>query len=239
MVALQDYPSVKKEAEVAAAASDRLPSLGKIHRLDENCAPPDLRVFLPRLTVNGDKVREVHDWSNHMYGLRGAVLNPPVEYVDAGAFLQLLSRRAALGGVDFRDCFPRRLAAPSCRRFLGVRDPASGRFGVYLFLPFGLGLFAGWGDPCVKEVLRVSREEVPSLKIIDFVGDPRMVDVSVARGELFVEMTKFKKLLGRLEIRLHAREGKHWRLAGEKPRLGIAVDTEDGVCRTEDKKVPK
>ena len=97
----------------------------------------------------------VHDWSNNKCVLNEALVTPPVEYGDM-AFMR---------GVDSQDSFLRWLVSPECWCYLGVRYPVLGRFGVYLFLPFGLGPSPGWHDRCVKEILRISRLKILSLRI--------------------------------------------------------------------------
>ena len=113
----------------------------------------------------------VRDWSNHKYGLNGALLNPPVKYGDMDGFLQLLSPGDCMGGVGSQDGFLHWLVAPPRRCFLGVRHPVSGRLGVYLFLPFGLSQSPGRNDCCVRKVLGVSPVRLPRLKIIDVAED--------------------------------------------------------------------
>ena len=75
-----------------------------------------------------------------------------------------LNGRRQLSGLFF--AFAR---GPVASAFFGVWRPISGRFGVYLYLPFGLGPSPGRNDCCVKEVLGVYLVKVPTLQIIDFV----------------------------------------------------------------------
>ena len=146
-----------------------------------------------------------------------------------GDFSQPLSPGAFMGGVDFQGCFLHWLVRPACRGSLGDRHPVSVSISSFLF---GLRPSPGWNHCCVKEVLRISRAEVPSSKIIDFAGDLRMAFVSGAHGELPVDMEKFKGRLGRLGVRDHTRGGKHW-------WLGFSADTNESVVRIEEEKVAK
>ena len=72
--------------------------------------------------------------------------NPPAQYGAMGDFLRVLTPGACMGGVDLQDCSLHWLVAAARRRFLGVRRPITGRLGVHLFLPFGLGPPPGWND---------------------------------------------------------------------------------------------
>ena len=98
--------------------------------------------------------------------------------------------------------------APPCRRYLGVRHPVAGVFGVYLFLPFGLGPSPGWHDMYVKAVLNAVRANFPWLRVIDFVGDIRCVDVNGEHDALAAGKTGLMSLLGRIGARYRAKEGK-------------------------------
>ena len=123
----------------------------------------------------------MRDWSNHRCGLNDVPVSPPVS--DMGDFSRLLLMGAFMGGVDFQYCILRWLVAPECRRFLCVRRPVSGRIGVYPFPPFGLGPPPSRNDYRVTEILGISRLQIPSLEIIDFVSDWRLADVAGAHDE--------------------------------------------------------
>ena len=51
----------------------------------------------------------------------------------------MLRPGAWAAGLDFQDCFMRRLLSPASRRSLGVRRHVSGRLGAFLFVPLGVG----------------------------------------------------------------------------------------------------
>ena len=142
-------------------------------------------------------------------------------------------------GVVLQHCFLRWLVPASRRRISGARHPVSGQLGVYRFLPFGLGPSSSSNDGRVNEVKRVSRDKVPSMRIIDFVGDLRVMDVSGAHDELFVGVTKFAALSGLFGVRRIPCKNKHWWPTRTIPRFGFTADTGDGVVRIEDKKVSK
>ena len=161
---------------MAAAELGRLASLSEIHWCERDCAPPDPRVRPSQLIPRGEKVRVVHDWSNCRYDPNEALVDPPVTYADMDEFSQLLPPGAFMGGVGFQYCFLHWLVSPERRRFLGVRHPAASRPGAYLFLLFGSGPSPGRNDCCVKEIPRISRLQIPSLRIIDILCDLRHVE---------------------------------------------------------------
>ena len=144
-----------------------------------------------------------------------------------------------MGGVDLQDCFLHWLVAPVHRRLLGVRHPISGVLGVYLFIPFGLGPSPGINDGCVKEVLRVVRARYPSLQVVDFVDDIRLVEESGDHDALAASMTGMMSVLDQLGVRYHTKEGKRWWPTRVIPWLGFVVDTRENVVRMEEAKVAK
>ena len=155
----------------------------------------------------------------------------------AGDFLQLLSPGAYVGGIDLQNCFLRWLVAPSRRRYLGVRHPATGVLGVYLFLPFRLGPPPGWGDTCVRAVLGAVRVNIPRLRLVDFVGDIRCAYSSGEHGELAPGMAGFMSLVDRMSARYHTEDGKWWWPTRAMPWSGFVVDTQSGVVRMEERKI--
>ena len=126
VAALPDYPSAAGDRFRAAAESGRLAALGTFHWYSEGSYPPDLRACPSHWVEKGDKVRVARDCPNELYPLNSVLDNPPVQYGAMGDFLRLLASGALVGGVDLQDWFLRWLAAPSRRRYLGVRYPASG-----------------------------------------------------------------------------------------------------------------
>ena len=133
-----------------------------------------------------------------------------------GDFLRILTPGAYAEGVDLRDCFLHWLAAPVCRRFLGDRRPLAGILGAYLVLPFGLGPSQGWNDKCAKAILSAARSHVPTMHVVDFADDVRLVDASGERDVLAVGVTGLTSLLDQMGVRYHAKEGK-----------GVAAHTND------------
>ena len=76
---------------------------------------------------------------------------------------------------------------------------------MYLFLAFGLGSNPGWPDCCAKEMLGISRLQIPFIQIIDFAADWKLGESTSAHEELVVGMEASKCLLDRLGARYHAR----------------------------------
>ena len=114
-------------------------------------------------------------------------------------------------------------------RLLGVRHPATHRFGVYLSLPFVLSPAAGRNGRRVEEVLRAVKILRPSLRAIDFVGDPRLVEEDEFRDRLFATMARIVELLAQMGVHLHTREGRPWWPTQSIAWLGFVVHTERGV----------
>ena len=154
---LDDYPSVTDNLEASSAERYRVPALSKIVWFPEGDAPPDLSVGPLQLIAKPGKVRMVHDGSKPKYGLKGALANRKVNFGKKDRFRPLLRPGAFMAGLYLPDCILRCSVSPPGRRLLGVSCCASGRLGVYLFLPFGLIPPPGWSDRCVKEVLRVAK----------------------------------------------------------------------------------
>ena len=181
----------------------------------------------------------VHDWSRAGYPLNSTLSNPPVQYGAMGDFLRVLTPGAYMGGVGLQDCFPHLLVAAARRRFLGVRRPITGRLGVYLFLPFGLGPSPGWTDGRATAILSVERSYVPAMHFVDSADGIRLVDAPGQHDALAVGMSGLMSLLGRKGARYHAKEGKRWRPTRLTPWLGFEVDTHNDVVRVEEREVEK
>ena len=156
-------------------------SRGGVHWFGEGACPPDLRVCPSRVKVKEDKVRAPHDWLNAVCPLNSALANPFVQYGTMDEFPSLTAPGAVMGDIDLQDCFLHWLAAPSRRRLLGVRHPATGFLGAYIFLlrvgttlgafgwysysrrsPSGLWLGPppGRNDACVQALLKVARSRL-------------------------------------------------------------------------------
>ena len=69
----------------------------------------------------------------------------------------------------------------------------------------------------------------PSLRVIDFAGDLRLVEEDGARGRLFASMVRIMELLAQIGVRFHTRGGKRWWLTQSIPWLGFVVNAERGV----------
>ena len=204
----QDYPSVNVGRKEAGKELNRLASRGEVHRYGEGARPPDFRVRPSNAIVKEDTARVARDWSNVLYPLNSVLVNPPAHYRATDEFLSLPTPGAVMGGIDMQDCFLHWLAAPSRRRPVGVRRPATGILGVYLFLPFGLGPPPGWGDARVKALPEVARSRLQRLGVLDFAYDMRLVTTDGERDTLAADVTGATSLLDDLGTRYHAVEGK-------------------------------
>ena len=204
----QDYPSVHVGREKAGKELDRLASRGGVHRRGEGARPPDFHVRPSHVIVKEDTARVAHDWSNAPYPLNSVLVNPPAQYGATDELLSLPTPGAVMGGIDMQDCFLHWLAAPSRRRPLGVRHPATGFLRAYLFLPFGLGPPPGWNGDRVKALPQVARSRFQRLGILDFAYDIRLVTTDGERDTLAADMAGATSLLGDLGTRYHAAEGK-------------------------------
>ena len=116
-------------------------------------------------------MRVARDWSDAVYPLNSALANPFVQYGTMDESSSLTAPGAVMSGIDLQDCFLHWLAAPSRRRLLGVRHPATGVLGAYIFLPFWLGPPPGRNDACVQALLMVARSRLQRLGFLDFMDD--------------------------------------------------------------------
>ena len=91
----------------------------------------------------------------------------------------------------------------------------------------------------MTEILRLSRLQIPPLRIIDIVGDLRQVGFTGTRDDPAVDMVAFKCLLDKFGVRLHARAAKHWWPTEVIPWLGCVVDTNSSAARIGGKKASK
>ena len=69
----------------------------------------------------------------------------------------------------------------------------------------------------------------PSLRVIDFVDDLRLVEEDGSRGRLFVIMARMLELIARMGAHYHTREGRRWWPTRSTPWRGFVVNTERGV----------
>ena len=169
-------------------------------------------------------MRAPHDWLNAVCPLNSALANPFVQYGTMDEFPSLTAPGAVLGDIDLQDCFLHWLAAPSRRRLLGVRHPATGVLGAYIFLPFWLGPPPGRNDACVQALLMVARSRLQRLGFLDFMDDLRLVATDFERDTLAADMAGVMSLLGDMGIRCRAKEGKPWRPTRCTPWLGFEAD---------------
>ena len=142
-----------------------------------------------------------HDWSNRGYGPNGVPLNPDVNSGAMDGSSALLRPGACTAAMGLRGCLCHWLASLARRCFLGVRRPMSGRLGVYFFLPFDLCPFQKWNDCCVMELLRLVAKVRPSLLIIDFVDDLRLVELSGDRPQLSCDAARHMELQSKVGVR--------------------------------------
>ena len=77
------------------------------------------------------------------------------------------------------------------------------------------------------------------MKIIDFVDGLRIADASGTHDASAVDMAKCRDLLGRLGANCLTGDGKHWRPTRNYPLMAFLEDTDEGVVRTEEKKVTR
>ena len=117
----------------------------------------------------------VHNRSNPACGLNGVSVGPDASNGTMAGFRDRPSPGALLGGLDLQDCLLQLLVSPALRRDLGVRQPVSGRLGVSLSHPVGLGPYPVWNARCVGGLLRETASVCLPLRIVYFVGDLRLV----------------------------------------------------------------
>ena len=75
----------------------------------------------------------------------------------------------------------------------------------------------------------MARSMHPSQRIIDFVGDLRLVDEDGSRGRVFVSMVRLMGLLTHMGVRYHTHEGKRSRPTQAISWIGFTVSAGDGV----------
>ena len=82
-----------------------------------------------------------------------------------------------VAGLDIRDCFLHWPIHRSCRHRLGVRHPWTGRLGVYMFLPPGLGPAPAINESRVSEIVMVAVKHMPLL-VCRYVDDLRILNTA-------------------------------------------------------------
>ena len=81
--------------------------------------------------------------------------------------------------------------------------------------------------------------EFPSLRILDFASDLRLVDAAGEHDALAAGMTGLMSPLGDMSVRYQTKGGRGWWPTRTIPRLGFVVDTNRGAAKSEGKKVGK
>ena len=89
----------------------------------------------------------------------------------------------------------------------------------------------------MEAALQVSRARIPRLQIVDFSGDPRLVELSGARDALAADMAGAMPLLDVMGVRYRAKGGKRWRPTRRISWLGFASDAFRGVAKLEGRNV--
>ena len=210
---LEDYQNLKNNASIAAEEFDRLSALHKIFWYPDSRAPSDLCVCSANIVLKGSRPRVVHDWTKA--GLNPHLFIPEVNYGTMDSLLGLVFPGCYMAGLDFQDCFLHWLVHADSRRRLGVRHPTSGRLGVFLFLPFGLGPAPGINDRNITEVVRVVRDAVEDINVATFVDDLRLInryDPNRSPEDdmalLSVKLWDFKETCESMGMRIHEKPGK-------------------------------
>ena len=241
---MEDYPNIKEHVQVAAEEMDRLTSLGKILWYPMNSHPDDLCVCPANIVLGGKRPRIVHDWTRA--GLNQHLVIPEVNYGTMDSLVESISPNCYLAGLDFQDYFMHWAIARESRRRLGVRHPSSGRVGVFLFLPFGLGPAPGINDRNIAEVVRVVSHAVGDLKVSAFVDDLRLVnspesyrDPQEDKDTLCFKLCQFKELCEAMGLKVHEKEGKLIWPTTAIDWIGWIVDTVAMEVRMADSKVVK
>ena len=168
----EDYPNLKNNAQEAAVELDRLTQCQNIFWFPIGSSPDNLSICPGNLILTGSRPRVVHDWTKA--GLNQRLMVPDVHYGTMDSFLEKLKPRAYMAGLDFQDCFLHWKVHRDSRRWLGLRHPITGRLGVFLFVPFGLGPAPGINDRNVAEVVRVCKRQTMDLEVVAFVDDLRL-----------------------------------------------------------------
>ena len=216
-IILPGYPRVHADREVAASEPDR----------EKDLNPPDMCFPFPpncELWQGEGGTRRVQ----LPVSIELGIVDLPVKYGAMDGLLGLLPPDTYMGGIDLQAYLLRWLVAASRRRYLDVRRPVSGVLGVYLFFPFGLGSPPEWGDFCVEVAVGAARSGFPTLRIFDFVGDLRLVDITRGRDVLAAGMTGLMSLLDDIGTNCYTVEGKRRRPTRRIPWLGFVVDTYRG-----------
>ena len=167
---MQDYNSVICGEDRAAEEVDRLTQEGKIFWFEPNDVPDDLDVCPSTLIVRNARMRLVHDWSRA--GLNDFLVLPPVEFDTVDSWVNVLHPGVFMAGLDIRDCFLHWPVRRDSRHRLGIRHPATKRFGVYLFLPPGIAPAPAINEQNIKEVVRVAAAPI-GIIVRRFVDDLR------------------------------------------------------------------
>ena len=241
---LEDYPAVKENVQVAADEIDRLTGLGKIFWCPVNSYPKDLDVCSANIILNGKRPRFFHDWTRA--GLNPVLTIPDVHYGTMDSLLSNVRPNSYLAGLDFQDCFLHWPIHASVRRRLGIRHPKTRRFGVFLFLPFGLGPAPGINDRNVAEVVRVASSAVGDIFVDSFVDDLRLVNTPHSfeseeedRVSLTFKLLEFKETCESMGLLVHDKVGKLIWPTQVIDWIGWVIDTKEMLVIMADSKVYK
>ena len=147
-----------------------------------------------------------HDWPNLAYGLNRGSVGPGADCGTSGGYLSLLRPGAHVAGLYLQDVSLFWPVSPSSRRSPDAPRPVECRFGVYLFLSFGLGLFPGWNDRREKDVLLTSAAVPPPLRFICFAGEIKRVAPRGAGDQSHVRMVRLKRIYPSAGVRFDAEE---------------------------------
>ena len=118
-------------------------------------------------------MRMVHDWTRA--GLNEFLTIPDMASDTLDMLVNQLRPGCFVAGLDIRDCFLHWPLHASCRHRLGVWHPWTGRLGVYLFLPPGLGPAPGVNDKHVAEMVRIAAQPMP-MHVVRYVDDLRFLN---------------------------------------------------------------
>ena len=208
-----DYPNLKENAETAAKELDRLTERQRIFWYPKGATPPDLSVCPGNLILSGSRPRVVQDWTK--VGFNQRLVIPEVNYGTLDSFIEHLKPRAFMAGLDFQDCFLHWKVHKDSRRWLGLRHPSTGRLGVFLFVPFGLGPAPGINDRNVGEVIRVAKSHTKDVHVVAFVDDLRLYNQCESalselddKNLLTFRLLEFKDLCEQMGMSVHEKPGK-------------------------------
>ena len=170
---VDNYNSVKNNAERAGQELDRIVESKKAYYLPFDTIPHDLSIAPGSLVVRPDRLRYVTDWSNSDVNLNQSCSEESVDYKSLNDMIEHFRQNGYWFGLDLKDCFSHWPLSPSCRRLFGFKNHASGEIGCFLFLPQGLSPSPGHNDRQIKQCIMAARRFAPKVLLFDFVDDIR------------------------------------------------------------------